>query len=435
MYTNSIVRLSSIETEKDIHPMSAAVRFGAYCPFPGAALLLDGIEDAWVVMIGDKECASYVKELLQKEVRCFSFVMNHHDQNAGSAERLKKTLLGMIAEKNPPAIFLLSAGLVEITSDDMESFAHAVHEETGVPVTTVQAEHFGRKSHQIDMERALCACIELMQPARALSPKSVNILGNRFGSLESLELYNVLKACGLGVNLCLPNAHCTVESIRWAAMARVNIVVDPIALPLAKQMQAEFGNPYVLFYKECSPERIYAAYTQLFAELGIEGFPLVRAVYERCWGKAEHNSNALRGKRFICGNTSIPPFALAAFLSTLGMVPLIIQACEVTAADAPYIQEILAMGHDPYVVATANLAPMRAYYGHLRPDYFIGQESSDLLAQYGIAYVDTDAYGKMLGFALAEALLDCLANPAHCPKANRWAERRSLAFATNVIGA
>ena len=86
---------------------------------------------------------------------------------------------------------------------------------------------------------------------------TVNLLGQRMGSFETTELARVLREAGVGIGMQLP-CGCTVEDIRNAASARVNIVVNAIALPLAEKMQERFGTPYVFFDKSTDPDRIYA---------------------------------------------------------------------------------------------------------------------------------------------------------------------------------
>ena len=46
------------------------------------------------------------------------------------------------------------------------------------------------------------------------------------------------------------------NDIKNAAAAKVNIVVNDIALPLAQKMQEKFGIPYVYFNKFVIPEKV-----------------------------------------------------------------------------------------------------------------------------------------------------------------------------------
>lgn len=61
----------------------------------------------------------------------------------------------------------------------------------------------------------------------------------------------------------------TVDEIRHAPTARVNLVVNPIGLPLAQKMQEAFGTAYVLFDKYIDPDHIYELYQELFRYLNL----------------------------------------------------------------------------------------------------------------------------------------------------------------------
>ena len=54
------------------------------------------------------------------------------------------------------------------------------------------------------------------------------------------------------------------------------------------------------------------------------------------------------------------------FLSSLGMVPQVIQTNRYTEADEPYAKEILQYT-DPYVCKAANIAPLQYVYDVLSP--------------------------------------------------------------------
>ena len=57
------------------------------------------------------------------------------------------------------------------------------------------------------------------------------------GDFEETELCGVLREAGVRIGLRLP-CGCNVEDIRRAPAARVNIVVDDTALPLARRIAA-----------------------------------------------------------------------------------------------------------------------------------------------------------------------------------------------------
>ena len=57
--------------------------------------------------------------------------------------------------------------------------------------------------------------------------------------------------------------------MRRAPAAKINIVVNDIALPLAQAMQEQYNIPYVYFNRFAAPEKILQAYQHLFAYLAL----------------------------------------------------------------------------------------------------------------------------------------------------------------------
>ena len=73
-------------------------------------------------------------------------------------------------------------------------------------------------------------------------------------------------------------------------------------------------------------------------------------------------------------------FEMNCFLSSLGMVPQVIQTNRYTEADEPYAKEILQYT-DPYVCKAANIAPLQYVYDVLSPYLYLGHEFGNRLRQ------------------------------------------------------
>lgn len=94
------------------------------------------------------------------------------------------------------------------------------------------------------------------------------------------------------------------------------------------------------------------------------------------------------------------------FLSSLGMVPQVIQTNRYAETDAPYAREILQYT-DPYVCKAANIAPLQYVYDVLSPYLYLGHEFGNRLRQKGIAIDYSD--GEWLhGFEVTGYLLQQL---------------------------
>ena len=178
---------------------------------------------------------------------------------------------------------------------------------------------------------------------------SVNLLGQRMGDFATTELYAMLQKAGIKIGLQLP-CGCTVDDIKNAAAAKVNIVVNDIALPLAQKMQEKFGTPYVYFNKFVIPEKIYEAYKNLFV-LFRAGACLKnwKVLYQNIRAEIEKTKSELAGITYIYGNTPYAVFEMNCFLSSLGMVPQVIQTNRYTAADEEYARRNAAIYRSLYL--------------------------------------------------------------------------------------
>lgn len=412
---NRLKPLSKIESIKDIPQLTQALFPGTHCPLMGAAMAVGGIKGCLIVVIGTDECSYYTKSMtLHSERfggpggRCVSVVLDGHDVTFGSAPKMHKAFKELMAEYKPECVFLVTTCVVEIIGDDYDAIADELSAEYGVPVLSVHTEHFKCEDHLPGLERTITACLDMMEP-RAKGD-AVNVLGQRMGEFNTTELYKMLVKAGVKVGMQLP-AGTTVDEIKNAASARVNIVVNDIALPLAKKMQSRFGVPYVHFNKFVYPDKIYESYQKLFAYLGAPLPPEVEQKYAEAKTCIEANKAALAGVSYIYGNTPYYCFELNSFLAQLGMVPQVIQTNRYSEDDAVYAAELLQHA-DPLVCKAANIAPMQYIYDELHPHIYMGHEFGARLRKKGIAILHSDAAGSMLGFEVTVYLIKQLAAAA-----------------------
>lgn len=147
---------------------------------------------------------------------------------------------------------LVTTCVIEIIGDDFDAISEGLSKLYGIPVLPVHTEHFKCEDHLPGLERTITVCAEMMKSCDC--ENSVNLLGQRMGDFATTELYAMLQKAGVKIGLQLP-CGCSVDDIKNAAAAKVNIVVNDIALPLAQKMQEKFGIPYVYFNKFVIPEK------------------------------------------------------------------------------------------------------------------------------------------------------------------------------------
>ena len=403
-------RLSKVQTIKDIPQLTTALFPGTHCPLMGAAMIAGGIKDCLLVIVGTDECSYYTKSLTLSDRyggingRCVSVVLNSHDVTFGSAESMHKAFKEIVSEYQPKCVMLVTTCVIEVIGDDYDAIAEELTKQYSIPVMAVHTEHFKCEDHFPGFERAITACQSIMQPQKC--DGSVNVLGQRFGDFADTELYVLLTKGGVKIGVQLPSG-CTSDDIRRAPAAKVNIVVNDIALPLAQKMQEQYGIPYVYFNRFATPEKILQAYQHLFDYLELPLPAEVGAKFDECKALEQETVSVVQGVPYIFGNTQYDCFELNSYLCRLAMVPQLIQSNKLREEHFTDIESILATT-DPYVCKAANIAPLQYVYDVLHPWIYIGHEFGERLRRKGIAQLHSDPAGKMLGFECNTFLLKIL---------------------------
>lgn len=401
--------LSQIEDpKKDIHGLTYAQFPGTHCPLMGAAMAVRGIQGAVMMIVGTDECAYYTKLMtIHSEDwgglagRCVSVTIDQHDITFGCAKKVEAAYAELMEEEKPEAVFIVTTCVPEIIGDDFDAVADAMTAQYGVPTMAVHTEHFKCENHMPGVERTITACFGMMEKQEKNG--SVNVIGQRMGRFEDTELSRVLKNAGVPIGAQLPSG-CTVEEIKRAPAALVNIVVNDIGLPLAKKMKQRFGTPYVFFDKFTDPDHIAVAYENLFGFLKIPLPAELTALHEEAEEAARQAKDTLTGVTFMYGNTPFRCLECCAYMTSLGMVPQLIQSHGILEEDADDVRRILASA-DPYMTQAANISPLQYIYDELHPMLYLGHEYPMRLRKKGIAQVHTDMGGGMLGYEVTPYLI------------------------------
>lgn len=408
-------RLSEITSMKDVRQLTTAMFPGTHCPLMGAAMAVRGIQDAYMLLVGTDECAYYTKHMTLYsqdfggvDGRCLSVVLDAQNVTFGCAAKMEEAFDELVREYHPKAVFLVTTCIPELIGDDMDAIAGGLSQQYDIPVMAVHTEHFKCDNHLPGLERTITACLGLMEPQEV--DGSVNLLGQRMGRFDTTELCHVLKDAGVEIGMQLP-CGCAVEEIRRGPRAKVNIVVNDIAMPLAKKMQRCFGTPYVFFDKYTDPDRILAAYQRLFSYLELPLPEELQEKYTVAKAAMERGREKLRGVTYIYGNTTFHPFEFNRFMVETGMVPQIIQLSRFTEEDQGDLNGIL-QHCDPYVTKSANIAPLQYIYDVLKPQIYLGHEYAARLRKKGIAMAHLDRATSMMGFEITDFVVDELTRAA-----------------------
>lgn len=410
----NLIKLRDVKKIKDVKPLSNAIFPGYHCPLMGAMLTIKEIKDAVMMVIGPDECTYYtkmatgrIKELAEGQTSpIVSLVLDSHDVTFGCREKLEEAFEELVEEYKPKTVFLVTTCVVEVIGDDIDSMAEVLADKYGFPIEVVHAENFKTDDHLPGIQDTMTVSVNLMEEQECNG--SVNILGQRLGSFNRTEVFRILKEAGVPKGLQIPG-QCSLDDIKKAPAAKVNIVVHPIGLPLAKKMKSRFGIPYVVFERVSNPENIYKAYKELFEALEKPLPEEVNTLYKSAKEQEEVVKNSIEKMSYFSGNTALSNYELHSYLTELGFEPLLIQTSEIPPADNPYLKEILEKS-DPYVTRAANIGPLKYIYEVLKPDMNIGAGNSQEIEKNKIArFMLPNAYNT-LGFEVNSMVLNAALN-------------------------
>ncbi|GMG96495.1 nitrogenase component 1 [Tepidimicrobium xylanilyticum] len=399
---DNLSRLSQIEKSEDIQSLSHAIFPGTHCPLFGVAMIASFIEDLVVIVVGTQECTYYAKDFAYQR-QCgrdnfYSLVANKHDITFGCGQKIKEAIFEIDKIIKPKGIMIVSTCVLEVIGEDFISLGKEVQDKVDAKILVVPTEHFKCNSHIPGMERTLEELITLMEDCKQ-EKNTINILGHRQYGVENTELMKLLIEEDIKINSVIPSKT-TIEELKFAPKASLNIVTDFVALSMAKKMKEKFNIPYVYFDRHLTIERIREKYSQIEKTLNVDLLSKLKHKEEELKSLIEEAKVELKGKTFIYGNTPMMAFEVSSFLCDLGMEPILIQVRELYENDHIYMREIKSYGYDPFVSRIANIAPMQYIYDECSPNFYLGHENPVNLAKRDIVQVTLDEVTKKLGYEI-----------------------------------
>ncbi len=404
-------RLNTVTSMKDVKNITHTQFPGKHCPLTGALLVSRGIKDSLALVVGTDECVYYSKSMTISFAgygglhgRVVSVRLDTNDITFGSVEKVEEAFEELVEDYTPSCVFLISTCLIEIIGDDFDALAAALTKKYNLPVLPVHTEHFKCEDHLPGVERALSACTDIMEKTE--NTNTINILGQRQGEFEKTEVYQILQESGIEINLQLPR-ECTLDIVKTAPKAKMNLVVNSTAHSLAERMEEKFGTPYVIFDKSSSHETIFKAYKEIFETFGIPLPQKITDKYEATRENFESKRNIFDGLTYIYSASPFITFENNRLLTEFGLEPLLLQVGSVNKHDMEDIKAILEK-HNPYVARIPNSPAMANIYETLKPNFSFGIGYPGELEKMNIIPVRFHSSHNKLGFELAELFLEAI---------------------------
>ncbi|TCK93333.1 nitrogenase molybdenum-cofactor synthesis protein NifE [Natranaerovirga hydrolytica] len=407
---NRAKHISQIKTDKKIQSCHTALYPGARCPLAVVNSVLSGIKGITTLIIGMAECTYYNKNVAlttnsdHQNHFTWSYALDSKEIIFGC----KKGILKAIDEINKTGvevIFIISACVPETIGEDFSAIASDASEKLKAKVLHIEAAHFKNYSSVPSLKDAFTILSKLMEE-QAVNKKGINLLGIGAHMLINSELVSLLKNKGVEIQTIIPSTT-TVSDIKKAPRAKLNIVTDLSALPLAKKMKEIFGTAYLLFPHLLDIEEIREGYRSIEDALDIDINEEVEGLYKKAKASVALHAKALEHKTFGCGYFFIDPMITSAFLKSLKMTPLYIETEYYHSESKYWKNKIIEHGIDPYIVRVWDFDTTKEVLGTNGLDFFIGlniiKES-----QYKEIYVENKTAVYALGFEQPIGLLEAI---------------------------
>jgi len=427
------MQLSDIRETTVLSPATHARYPGAPCPLYGAANTIPLIAGSHALMIGPAECLYNVKMNIRPRTRSSDprpdnlllMLLDQDDIVFGVDEKVRRAVIEADERYHPEVLFVVTTCTQEIVGEDFDAIIDQVRSQTRAELLVVHTENFTCTELTKGIENTYLALCDLMEAAET-RPGSVNLIGVRSLTGRKSEPVRILEEKGVEVLNVVP-ARSSLDEIRRAPAASLNIVMEHYALPLARRMEQEFGIPLVYVERSYTPKAVADGYRRIAQTLGID----LEAQIERLRRPAAARIRALRevlaGKTFVLGGQAGRTFDLARLMTQLGMEPLQLHLHELLPDDPSDIRALLADGYDPPVVNAGSAVENDRLLAELQPDYYVGHADARTMARLGIQGRNVIPATQFPGFMGVQIALGLLARPPAGTEILHYKEQMILA--------
>ena len=218
----------------------------------GAAAAFLSVAGAKVILHSPMWCAAITEMRLEAVgIPCaglFSTFVEEDDLFFGGEEALREALLEAQVARGDALLGVAVNCAPALIGDDVRGVAAAFAD--GVPVAVAEAGGFTGEFDD-GYEKAFLAVLETLSLSRMdKKPNTVNLIGfsavdhNAIGTLQ--ELKRLLSLARIKTNLVLGEPETSLESIRQAGCARLNVIVhETRGGEIARFLKARLGQPFI----------------------------------------------------------------------------------------------------------------------------------------------------------------------------------------------
>ncbi len=375
-YLSRLNRLSDIDSDKAIKSGTTAIYPGTRCPIAPVTSIVNEIKDAYMLVVGTAECTYYNKnisiqeEKALKQNKVWSYSMNSNEVVFGCRDGVYEAIKIIKASVDPKVIFLVSACVPEMIGEDFESIVDEASLELDLKVIYINGAHFKCYSAMPAEKNTVLALCDLMEK-QDIEEKSVNIIGSKYSLIKNSELIKLLESKEININTCIP-FDLSLDKLKIASKAKLNIVTDLTYVPIAKRMHEEYGTQYIIFNYSLEFESIKKTYLEIGEVLDIDISEEVQKLYEQAIENYETYKSEFKGKSFGTGYLGIDSFGLNHILTSLGMKLEYMEIEYYFEENESLKNKILESGNNPFVGRSFDYLTLKNLLKDKELDYFIG---------------------------------------------------------------
>lgn len=371
-------RLSAVKGDKNIKFLTPAVYSGGWCPMRAACNIVEGIEGLSYMLVGMPECATHSRGMTSMpegehgEAR-WLYVLDANEVIFGCREGVIDALRQM-DKTGARAVLMIATCVTDLIGEDFEAIIAELQPKINMKLSYVTLGQFKNFAAPIGTARVGAALAALMEPQEK-AEKTVNALfiepwRNKNNPTEFPLIVDALRERGVNVRALTGDA--PLDNYLSAPDAACNLVLSDYTQPLAAKMRETFGTPLIPLHNAFSVDRIDSAYAELAEYLGIN----LDGAFEKWRNRAielETRAKAeLSGLKYVMLTNVDMPLALARYLGSFGMEPMLIHMLDFLPEDAENRAALNEMGFDPPICRIMHQDHDIELIRELSPDICLG---------------------------------------------------------------
>ncbi|MDR1205605.1 MAG: nitrogenase component 1 [Peptococcaceae bacterium] len=403
-------RLAAVQSMNGVGPLTPAAFPGNHCPMHTALGLGTRIKNVSTLVVGTAECGYYSRNLPlaspfpeREQGLHWTYVLDGREVVFGFRDGLISAVKEMDAA-GAKVILLLITCVPELIGEDIESVRREIQPQISARLLYIPLGNFKYGSYQPGYWQTLLAMGKLIKKT-ARKTGTVNILGRSPGEdhIPRPELIALLARHHIPLRFIAPDA--SIEDFAAAGGARMNLVLSPFLEPLAEWMREEHGVPFFSLHSVYDADEIRGAYRSVGELAAIETDIVFQEAYRQAKKLQEAAKSLFGGKCYIGANIgAIQPFPLAAYLSGLGLSPVMLNTEDFYPSDKAWKDRLVRQNENPVLCLLLNEQADGAVIKELGADVILGDWGGRAETAPPTAQI-MDLYGY-IGYERTAALLN-----------------------------